>query len=306
MVYALLIVLVVALVVGLWPLRAGGLVSRPRAGDSYDEAVRRYTVKADSGSLLLGLGDRTPRAYVRIHGLTNSPLQWLELARMLHSRGHNVLILRLPYHGLRSSRVSELRRLRPEDLRAYADAAVDIGAGLGDEVVVAGISGGATIAAWVAVSRSDVDRALLLAPFFGINGMSARANTLLMNLFARLPNLNFYHRFELHRAWAYRGQSSRGVAAFLRLARQVRQAAEGGIVPTGTIAVITTATDDTANNAITAGLLDNWRGAGVPVITYEFGPDQLIAHNSVDPAADEGKRRAVHDRILTLLGERGS
>jgi carboxylesterase len=212
----------------------------------------------------------------------------------------------MPYHGLRSSRISELSCLRQEDLRAYADEAVDIGAGLGDEVVVAGISGGATIAAWAAANRAEVDRALLLAPFFGLKGLSAFANTLLMNLFGRLPNLNFYHRYELPREWVYRGQSSRGVAAFLGLARQVRQEAERGIVPTGRISVITTAADDTANNALTAGLLDKWREAGVPVTSYEFGPEQFVTHNSVDPAADEGKRRAVHDRILALLGERDS
>ena len=48
----------------------------------------------------------------------------------------------MPYHGLQSHQVSELAQLTAQDLRAYADQAVDIAAGLGDEVVPVGLSGG--------------------------------------------------------------------------------------------------------------------------------------------------------------------
>ncbi len=169
----LFIVLGLLLILGLLPMSSSGMASVPDPTASYAEAVARYAeieqaegdiVNSVSGSHLLVHDDATPRAYVLVHGVTNSPLQWLELGEMLYDRGHNVLILRMPYHGLQSGQVSELKALTGQDLRVYADQAMDVAAGLGDEVVVVGISGGGAVAAWMAVNRPEVDRALLLAP----------------------------------------------------------------------------------------------------------------------------------------------
>jgi pimeloyl-ACP methyl ester carboxylesterase len=293
-------------------MSSSGMASVPDPTASYAEAVARFQeneqaaskiVNSVSGSRLLTHGERTPRVYVLIHGITNSPLQWQELGQTLYDKGHNVLILRMPYHGLQSGQVSELKRLTGRDLRAYADQTIDLAAGLGDEMVVAGISGGAAVAAWAAANRAEVDRALLLAPFFGIRGVPAFANTLLMNAFSRLPNLSFDSPSEPRREWVYRGEASRGVAAFLTLGKQVQRETAGGSVPSGEMIVVTTAVDNTANNDATAALLDRWQQAGVPVTTFEFGPDQDIPHNSVDPAADPVKKRVVYDKILNLLGE---
>ncbi|MEZ4515775.1 MAG: alpha/beta fold hydrolase, partial [Chloroflexota bacterium] len=250
----LLVLIGVLLILGLFPASTSGMTSAPNPATSYDQAVARYQeieqeesgiVGDVSGSHLLTHGERTPRAYVLVHGVTNSPLQWLELGQTLYDNGHNVLILRMPFHGLQSGQVSELKNLTGEDLREYADQAMDIAAGLGDEVVVVGISGGAAVAAWMAVNRPEVDKALLLAPFFGIKSVPAFAGTFLMNAFSRLPNLDFDNPSEQRHEWVYRGESSRGVAAFLELGHQVVKAAGNGIVPSAEIMVLTTAVDDT-------------------------------------------------------------
>ncbi len=143
--------LAVVLVIGLIPMPLAGFESAPDPAQDYQEALRRFDeVLADeesivneaSGSHLMTHGDKTERVYVLIHGTTNSPLQFVELGEILYARGHNVLILRMPYHGLNSHRVSELKSLKAEDLRDYADDTIDIAVGLGDEIDVAGISGG--------------------------------------------------------------------------------------------------------------------------------------------------------------------
>ena len=305
-------VLSVILVVGLLPISTQGLAPEPDPAGSYEEAVARFEeveqaeqgiVNDASGSHLLVHGERTPRAYVLVHGTTNSPLQWMELGETLHQFGHNVLILRMPYHGLESHRVSELRQLTAQDLRAYADQAVDIGAGLGGEVVVVGISGGAAVASWMARNRPEVDRALLLAPFFGVNGVPDFAGTLLTNAFSRLPNIVLDDPLEPRRDWVYRGEATRGVAAFLALGHTVLQDARAGNSPQGQVIVVTTAKDNTANNHSTAKLVDEWRQAGADLVTYEFEPSLDIPHNSVDPAADAAKKQRVYEQMLRLLGE---
>ena len=305
-------VLAAVLLLGLIPVASRGMASQPNPAATYDDAVARFEQieQAEQGvvndlghSRLLTHGDRTPRVYVMVHGTTNSPEQWQELGQTLYDQGHNVLIPRMSYHGMQSHQVSELKALKPQDLRAYADQAIDIAAGLGDEVVVVGISGGGAVGSWMAQNRTEVDRALLLAPFFGIHGVPGFANTLLANAFSRLPNIVLDNPLEPQRGWVYRGESTRGVAAFLELGHSVSRGARNGAAPAGQVIVLTTAKDDTANNASTAGLVDQWHKLGADVATYEFGPELDIPHNSVDPAAYPAKKQLVYDRMLELLGE---
>jgi pimeloyl-ACP methyl ester carboxylesterase len=308
----LLGVLAVILVLGLLPMSSQGLQSEPGPAATYEEAVARFQqvqqgeqgIVNDLGHSRLPVhGAKTPRVYVMVHGTTNSPEQWQELGETLYARGHNVLILRMPYHGLESHRVNELKRLTAPDLRAYADQAVDIAAGLGDEIVVVGISGGGAVASWMAQNRPEVDRTLALAPFFGVNGVPAFAGTLLINAFSRLPNIVLDDPLEPRRDWVYRGEATRGVAAFLALGHNVMQSASRGNRPAGQMIVVTTARDNTANNHSTAKLVDRWRRAGAEVVTFEFEPSLDIPHNSVDPAADAAKKQLVYEELLKLLGE---
>ncbi|MFN2168745.1 MAG: alpha/beta hydrolase [Anaerolineae bacterium] len=305
-------VLAVVLLLGLIPVSSKGMASIPAPAATYDEAVTRFgqVEQAEQGivndlghSRLLAHGEKTPSAYVMIHGTTNSPEQWQELGQILYDQGHNVLMLRMPYHGLQSHKVSELKALKPQDLPAYADQAVDIAVGLGDEVVVVGISGGGAVAAWMAQNRPEVERALLLAPFFGVYGVPDFANTLLANAFSRLPNIVLDNPTEPQRDWVYRGEATRGVAAFLELGHAVARGARKGSAPSGQVIVLTTAKDDTANNSITDRLVDRWRKDGADVLTSEFDSALDIPHNSVDPAADPTKKQMVYEQILELLGE---
>ena len=48
---------------------------------------------------LMSHGRHTEDAFVLLHGLTASPAQFVEFGHMLHERGANVLIPRLPRHG---------------------------------------------------------------------------------------------------------------------------------------------------------------------------------------------------------------
>lgn len=308
----LLLGLLVILLMGLVPVSANAMAPAPQPAGSYDEAVTRFRllqqdeagiIDMASQSYLLSHGAPTARVYVLVHGITNSPLQWLELGQTLYAQGHNVLILRMPYHGLKSHQVSELKRLTHQDLRVYADQAVDLAAGLGDEVVVVGISGGGAVAAWMIQNRPEVQRALLLAPFFGIYDVPDSLNTVLMNAFSRLPNISLQDPAEPRREWAYRGEATRGVAAFLGLGSAVRRAAQAGLAPGGQIIILTTARDTVANNQSTAQLVNLWQQAGGDVSTVELAPALDIPHNSVDPAADPAKKRLVYDKILDLLGE---
>ena len=266
-------------------------------------AAEADIVSDTGGSILLTHGKRTARAYILIHGTTNSPTQLLEYGRHFLDLGHNVFIPRMPCHGLRSGQVSELAQLSVNDLRNFGHDVADIGAGLSDELVLIGASGGATVAAWMAIKCPQVERTLLLVPFFGFYGLPDRLTNLIMKLLMRLPDWAVHRPGEKNRPWAYPGQSTRGIAAFLVLANEVLGEAAEGNAPEGEIIVVTTSNDNLANNGTTARLVKMWRGAGTDVEHFDFERARSIPHNTVDPAADPDVRQQVFRKMLVLLGE---
>jgi pimeloyl-ACP methyl ester carboxylesterase len=128
-----------------------------------------------------------PTAVVLMHGVTNSPPQYDRLAPELHARGHNVIVLRLPYHGYRDRMTTEIARMRAGDFESAALQAVALAALCGERVVVAGISVGATLAGWLA-ARTRIDTAIAIAPYCGLRTVPGGANDVLGAVLRAVPN----------------------------------------------------------------------------------------------------------------------
>ena len=56
--------------------------------------------------------------------------------------GYNVLIPRLPRHGMADRKVENLSALKAEELRECSDTSIDLAIGLGQKVYVVGLSDG--------------------------------------------------------------------------------------------------------------------------------------------------------------------
>ena len=309
---ALAVLLVAAVLIVVLPVPTAGLRSRPNPAAGYDEALRRFAaieaaeaplVNPAIHSLLLTHGRPTRRVFVFVHGITNSPRQFEELGRLLHARGHTVYVPLLPRHGRRSMRLAELRGLRAEELRDYADAAVDLAAGLGEEIVAIGISGGAAIVGWMGHNRPEMHTALLLAPFLGVRRVSSAVGTAMMNVYSRVPSFNLEDPLEPRRDWVYRGQTTRALAESLRLARALMQQAAAAPPAARRLILLTTARETQVANGATYRLAALWREHSANVIADEFAPELEIPHNAIDPAADPAKKAIVYARLLELLGE---
>lgn len=163
---------------------------------------------------LLSHGGRTARAVLLLHGYTHDPSQLAGLGAEFFARGYNVWIPRAPGHGLRDPHGHRL--VTKGQLIAYAEEAFDLVKTLGEEVGVAGISGGAVLAAWLAAEpRHDVRRLLLLAPFFAPNRAQAPP--------AAVAAMTFlYGRGLIPDRITSRGYSMRAVAQYLTIARGLR------------------------------------------------------------------------------------
>ena len=65
----------------------------------------------------LSHGARTPTVHVLLHGYTNAPAQFREVAAAYFEAGDNVLVPRAPFHGYADPLTRELSGLTPEVLR---------------------------------------------------------------------------------------------------------------------------------------------------------------------------------------------
>ena len=97
-------------------------------------------------------------AVVLLHGLTASPPAWRAVAQALHARGHTVIVVRLWLHGYRDRMTTALRGLSSDALVADVAAIVEQVAALGERIMVAGHSLGATLALDAAARQRSARR----------------------------------------------------------------------------------------------------------------------------------------------------
>ena len=120
---------------------------------------------------------KTPWSVVYIHGFSATRLETAPLAEQVAaSLGANLFYTRLSGHGLPGE---ALGRATPQDWMADTLEAVQIGATLGDKVLVISCSTGATLSTWLGTGSeaSKVSAHVLISPNFGLkNKLSELVN----------------------------------------------------------------------------------------------------------------------------------
>jgi len=274
----------------------------PRPARGYDDAVARIArlVARDSTGLTSGCGTsarlhghRTPRAIVLLHGITNCPLQFAGVAESLAAGGDNVLVPRVNHHGLRDRMGPDLANLTAEELSDLAAECVAIAHGLGDTVVVAGLSTSGVATAWAAEHVPGVERAVLIAPAFAPAFLKPPVprvvSSWLTRLALRVPNRFVWWDDKKQRALpgptqCYYGFSTRALAQAYRLGEAVRRARPEPDVHD--VAWVLTDADEAVDNTRSIALARAWR-RDVPDLRQRivrFPTAGHVLHDMVDPA----------------------
>lgn len=250
-------------------------------------------------SILLTNGSRTPRAIVLLHGLTDSPRQFESFAYMLHADGDNVYVPRLPQHGLRGGDAGALSRLTAIQLRAISDSIVNEARGLGDSVVVVGLSLGATMAAWIAQERF-VARAVLIAPAIEPGRIPSMLDRPLLGLADRLPRITRRSAPDPARPDREPGFNLHAAAELFQLGRSVLGEADHIAPRTRHVVLLVNAADRTVKQSSAEALAHRWSQHGATVAVYEL-PDSLrLPHNIIDPLHGRAAGQAVLDLLRAL------
>ena len=301
-----------ALVVGLAatiPLRSGDLRSHPFPVANYraaiDQVERRQAaddrVVAPGGrTVLLTHGVRTPRVDVLLHGFTDSPSQFTELADSLYQRGDNVYVPRLPHHAERSGDARALAGMTAVQLRQTADSAADVATALGDTVVVVGLSVGGTMAAWMGQHRPEVRRVVMIAPAFEAGRVPSRLEGLLINLTERLPNVTRRAAPDSARPDRNPGFATHALAEVLRLGKAVEKTADRAPPKAAEFAFMLNDLDRTVSMAGSLKVAKEWDAHGARVSVYAFPASLGLPHNVLDGREPGGQPALVLPEVIAL------
>ena len=254
-------------------------------GDNWSPA----NVSAECRTILLEHGHRTRRAYLFFHGITNCPMQFMQLGQRLYETGANVYIPRLPHHGLSERMTTDLAKLNAQELADFADHELDLASGLGDTVIVSGLSLGAVLAIYLAQERGEVHLAVPIAPLLGPKLAPAWAARPLTRAFLVLPNRFVWWDSKAKEnvpgpKRVYPRFATRAMAETMRLGALVEARAARRAPAAGRIVMVTVGGDPAVNNDANAALVRAWQArAADRVSAYQFPESLHLGHDLIDP-----------------------
>ena len=232
-------------------------------------------------------GQRVERALVLLHGFTNCPQQFDTLGRRFFDRGWNVVIPRYPRHGYTDRLNTSIAELRAEHLKAVANRAAEVGAGLGERLTVAGLSLGGILTGLLAQNREGIERAVLIAPMLGLKPIPGPMLTAMSAAARRLPNFYMWWNGDLKDRigppYGYPRFATHAYAALFECGRELVRAARRAAPKALSIAVVTNAAEPRLDNRFTYRLVASWRRRGASVETFEFPASDRLAHDLIDP-----------------------
>jgi pimeloyl-ACP methyl ester carboxylesterase len=290
-------------------------VSQSKPATDYAAAVARVEalkakdgpdVREDSHTRLWTHGEKTDRVIVYYHGYTNAPPQFDQMGQAFYERGYNVLVPRLPFHGLQDPLTKQQENLTAEAMAQLTQETVDIAQGLGAKVTISGLSAGGVMAAWAAQYRSDVDLAVGLAPATGLPFVPMWVSTLFRKMAPHLPSMYIWWDPRVKEKingppHAYPRFSTRGLAEVFRLGREVYDAAGTSAPAARRILCITSAFDTAVHLPTVHKLEERWRADGADLRTYEFPRDLKIWHDMIDPASPTQNIAVTYPVIMDLI-----
>jgi pimeloyl-ACP methyl ester carboxylesterase len=295
------------------------IISKANPVTSFDEALRRIEAERKQDQAkdvrqiclprVLEHGSPAAWAVVIFHGLTNCPEQFQEFGQRLFELGFNVYIPRQPYHGLADRAGNNLRPLTAAELAVFSDRALDIGHGLGRRLLVTGLSGGGTIAAWLAQYRPDLDLAMPMAAMLGLSFVPSSLTRPFAWLINHLPD--FYMWWDPRTKadnphavdYSYPGYSVHAMSELLKLGVQVRKQAHTAPPAAKKIVMVINDNEPGVNNQELFKVLADWEAHKNQTVlsTFHFERELKLPHDIITPGTPGVDIEIVYERLINLI-----
>lgn len=307
-------------VLTLWPINTDGLTQEQTARAptaDYAAAMAAFAaVEATEAagvplnplchSKLLTHGARTAKVVVFFHGLTNCPAQGDELARQLFDLGYNVYLPRLPGHGEADPMTLALAGLTAEALVAAGRDATDLAQGLGDEVVVAGLSVGGTVTAGLGQYRADISDSISLAPFLAPYVVPPWAAHAATNVILMAPNFMVWWDAQTpyvsaEMPYAYPRFATHAIGQAMRLGLAIDASANEKPAAAKALGMLLNDADVAVSNLLALQLTAAWESHGRTVDVWEFPMELKLPHDLIDPRQEDSDIAVVYPKLIEMI-----
>jgi pimeloyl-ACP methyl ester carboxylesterase len=305
------------------PIPIRGFDSHPRPVSGYEEAITAVQQIQEEDNLakshnvcitkLFEHGHKTEHVFILLHGFTTCPEQFNELGKQYFDAGANVIIPRMPYHGLEDRLTDDLAKLKGEDLAVFGDRLIDIAHGLGNKVTVMGISGGGTLTTWLAQNRADVDYAYPIAAFFGLAFIPASLTKFFARFIYTLPNFFMWwdprtkadNPYSIY--YAYPRYPMRGIVELMRLGMATQAQAEKYPAKAGSITMVLNDAEPGVSNGDLVRLLETWRKQGKQnLFEYHFEKEMKLPHDIITPGTPGVPVEQIFPRLMSMVKEKSA
>jgi pimeloyl-ACP methyl ester carboxylesterase len=293
--------------------------AHPQPVTDYTDAVARINAKQasevatpgfrpDLKSILLTHGHKTRRAVLWLHGYTAATREFAALAQQTFEKGYNTFVPCAPHHGFKDRLSPELSRVKAGELVRYTDEMVDLMHGLGDEIIVGGLSMGGAMTAWAAQERPDVAVAIMVAPFLGARIVPDSLIRPVAILTQYLPDiLQWWDPVKKEKIeggdYGYFKRSFHSLGQILKIGSYVFSQASRLPPKAGQVWMVTNAHDDAVSNPMADRLVATWRSSGAKNVAAFCFPDELgLPHGCISADEPKGRPELVYTELMKMVG----
>lgn len=253
----------------------------------------------------LAHAEKTPKVILFYHGYTNCPKQFEELGKQIFNLGYNVYIPRLKYHGYRTKRSKEMKRLTVKDLSEYIGDSLQIAHALGDEVIVAGISGGATLCLQAGLDH-NLKKVIAIAPLIDPDLYPKKLRSFIIILIQLLPNMFIWWDKKLKTTlpsphYTYSWFSTKAVGRFLQIASTIGNSLPSNSIKTKDFTFLLSEADKVAPPQRLKSFITKFEKSQCTVNKIVFLRSENIIHDMIDPNQEGQKVSVVYPRLIEAL-----
>jgi esterase/lipase len=313
---AFLVLIVFCLVIILVPINPE-LKVKPLTKFSFDQAINFWQNKQSQeievnsptcSDRLFHHNQRTSKAIVLYHGLTNCPKQFEKLGEMLWQKGYTVLIPRIPYHGHKNRLNKEFSKLKYIDLTNKVSETMSLAISLADKVDTMGISAGSNLAIWTSLNYS-IDKLIAIAPLVMPHNYPLAVSPLINRYLKYLPNQDKWWNEEtkdkiIGTSHAYPFYSSKAILAFFEINQSSLDFVNSfkGTKKSTQNYLVLVENDTAIDNKSAKDFFGKIQIIfEKPIIQKTFESSLNLDHDIVDPTHEKARIEIVYPALIQLL-----
>jgi carboxylesterase len=229
------------------------------------------------------------------------------MGKLLFDRGYNVLIPRIPHHGLKDRLTDDIDELDAKEIVLFVNETVDMTQGLGTHVDVIGLSGGGIMAGWAVQNRTDISRALVIAPNLGYASAPQTLALPVARFSSTIPGYFLWKDEDKQEYidapdYTYPRLSLRSVGQFFYTGSALLSQSADTPIGAERVVIVSNENDTVVHTEMMNNLLENWQQSTVTdVQTYKFPAEHELGHDIIDPNQPYAKPDIVYPQLLELL-----